>query len=76
MKRLIPEAEAMRLRRERDEARELAKKAIEHRDAMQRDLDAMSKRLAQRIDRNNEVWLAATKLPGGLEALRKVPWTA
>lgn len=68
-------AQNLRLRRERDEANERLRLALEHRESMQRELDAMSKRLSQRIDRNNEIWLAASKLPGGLEALRGVPWT-
>lgn len=75
MKTHTDAAEILRLRRELEMAREQMAKAIAHRDSMQRDLDAMSGRLTRRINHNNEIWNAAAKMPGGLEALRAVPWT-
>ena len=76
MRRYDPQAEMLRLRRQRDEALERERVALAHRDAMQRQLDATSKKLAERINRNNDLWNAAAKVQGGLEAFRAVHWTA
>ena len=70
MRRAPDAAEMLRLRRELEEARERMRVALEHRDRMPRELDAVAQRLTKQLDQNNFIWNAAAKVRGGLEALR------
>lgn len=62
----------LRLKRERDEAKDGLLAALEEAEQLRADLAKMDKRLAHYMNVNSDLWLQLSKLPGGLEPARRI----